>query len=234
MFKLETFYQSKEWITFRQVVISKRIMADKQRRIICEHCGQPIINQYDCIAHHKIELTAMNVNDLNISLNESNIMLVHHNCHDEIHNRFGHNKQEVYIVWGSPCAGKLDYVKSVIHRNDIVIDMDLMYNMINPINGMYNKPDTLYKVVKALYDTSLENVLRRNGFWHRAYIVTCECLPLQLNRMAEMYRGRLIHVDTRKDECVNNLMKDEAKALYRSEWLKYIDKYWLKMSPQPL
>ena len=231
MFKLNTFYQSKEWINFREIIISKRIKENPRSEIICEHCNKPIYAKFDCIAHHKEELTPVNVNDLNISLNENNIALVHHKCHDEIHSRFGSEKREVYVVWGSPCAGKRDYVMSLVGRNDIVIDMDLIYNMINPYNGMYNKPNRLYLVAKTIYDKLLEDVFNRTGQWHKAYIITCECLETQLNRMAEKYGARLIHIDTDKEECILNLLKDELKYNYTHDWMKYINEYWSKYNP---
>ena len=51
----------------------------------CWYCGKPILNKYDCIGHHIEPLTEANVNDPAIAYGKSNIMLVHHRCHNEIH-----------------------------------------------------------------------------------------------------------------------------------------------------
>jgi hypothetical protein len=227
MFKdVQSFYKSKEWLTFREILISKRL--NERGEIICEHCGKPIYKKYDCIVHHKIELTDANVNDLNISLNPDNCMLIHFDCHNEIHSRFGSDKQEVYIVYGSPCSGKSAWVNSVVKRNDIVADMNDLYKAINPTNNLYDKPERLYKVVKSLYDKMLDDIFMRYGYWQNAYIITTECLPTQLNRMAEKYNAKLIHIDTDKKTCVSNLMKDKERSLYKEKWMKFIYQYWEK------
>lgn len=227
MFKtLKEFYRSKEWQAFREVVISKRI--NNRGEIICEHCGRPIYKKYDCILHHKQELTAATVNNLNVSLNEENIMVIHFECHNEIHGKFNSSKQEVYIVWGSPCAGKSEWVSTVAKRDDIVIDTDTIYHMINPLNQMHDKPPRLSRVALKVRDTLLDCVRDRIGQWQRAYILTTECLPTQLDRMAEMYNAKLIHIDTDKRTCVSNLHQNELKYIHRDEFTKYIDSYWEK------
>ena len=84
---LSDFYKSPEWITLR-----KRLMIERstpERGLLCQKCHEPILKDPDCIAHHIIELALMNVNDVKISLNPYNILLVHHQCHNQIHERFG-------------------------------------------------------------------------------------------------------------------------------------------------
>lgn len=224
MFTLKSFYKSREWETFREIVISKRI--NNRGEIICGHCGKPIYKKYDCILHHKKELNELNVNDFNISLNEENIELLHFDCHNEIHNRFGYNKQEVYIVWGSPCSGKNTWVQSVAKKDDLVIDMDRIYNMINPINPKYIKPQTLSQVAFKVRESLLECVRDRIGKWHTAYIITTECLPTQLDRMSEVYGAKLIHIDTPKEQCLSNLYNDKERMLNVKEHEGFINKFF--------
>ena len=83
---LYNFYRSKQWENLLQVLRNERI--DAEGNIICAHCGKPIVRKYDCIGHHVIELTEENYTDANISLNPENIKLVHHRCHNLIHNKF--------------------------------------------------------------------------------------------------------------------------------------------------
>ena len=85
---LYNFYRSKEWVMLLQVLRNSRL--DSEGNNICEHCGKPIIRQYDCIGHHKIHLTEENYTDANISLNPDNIALVHHKCHNIIHNKLSY------------------------------------------------------------------------------------------------------------------------------------------------
>ena len=105
---------------FRLAVINERINDDGV--VICEYCGKPIIRQFDCVAHHVIPLTERNVGNADISLNPDNIQLVHHVCHNKIHNKLGYIQREVFLVWGSPLSGKSSYVDSVRNSGDLIVE----------------------------------------------------------------------------------------------------------------
>ena len=92
-----SFYRSNEWRKLLDNLKHERLDDDGQ--IICEHCGKPIVKAYDIIGHHIIELTEENVNDYDISLNPQNIKLVHHKCHNIIHNKLGYANREVFLVY---------------------------------------------------------------------------------------------------------------------------------------
>ena len=126
---LSEFYTSRQWERFLQVIKDER--TNEEGFIICEHCGKPIVQKYDCIGHHKQELTEANVNNYDISLNPDNVALVHHKCHNIIHERFGCYIRKVYIVHGAPCSGKTSFVESVANKDDIVLDMDSIWQMIS-------------------------------------------------------------------------------------------------------
>ena len=74
-YTLGNFYRSKEWCSFRELLINERI--DKNGEVICARCGKPIYKRYDIIGHHVTELTEDNVNDASISLNPDNVVLIH-------------------------------------------------------------------------------------------------------------------------------------------------------------
>lgn len=119
--ELQKFYKSSKWEKLLKSIKNDRLSEDGST--ICEYCGKPIVKAYDCIGHHKIELTGDNVNDVSISLNPYNIALIHHKCHNKIHNKLGYSKRNVYIVWGSPLAGKSTFVKESMVEGDLVVDM---------------------------------------------------------------------------------------------------------------
>ena len=97
MDKLQAFYKSKKWEAFVKQLRIDRASADGF--VICAHCGKPIVKAYDCIAHHKQELTLLNVDDSMVSLNPDNIIFVHFRCHNEIHKRFGFGGKCVSWCW---------------------------------------------------------------------------------------------------------------------------------------
>ena len=227
MFTLKSFYRSKEWETFRKIVIENKTSPDGF--VYCEECGKPILQPYDLIVHHKIELDEMNVNDYDVSLNPVNMEVVHFKCHNKIHDRFQggykpHGKK-VYIVYGAPCAGKRTWVKDVASENDIIVDMDNIWQMIS-INERYKKPDKLKAVAFQMRDAMYDIIKYRTGKWHNAYIITGA--PLQGDRERLMQRvgaDELIFIDTPQVICMDRSLGRGA------EWRNHITDWFEKFQP---
>ena len=219
MYSLSTFYQSREWINLLSLIKAER--TNEQGFIICEHCGKPIVAKYDCIGHHKMELNEMNVNDYAISLNPANVALVHHKCHNQIHERFGCYQRKVYIVYGAPCSGKSSFVRNAANKDDLILDIDSIWQMIS-VNERYNKPGRLRQNVFMVRDSIMDQIKVRAGGWRNAYIIGGYPLAPERNRLAEMMGAEIIHIDTPKEECL-------ARAADRpGEWAKYIEEYFDK------
>lgn len=212
---LNDFYRSPEWVKLRNGLMLERVNA--QGDVVCEHCNKPIVNRYDCIGHHKIALTESNVNDPSVALNPDNIALVHHRCHNEIHNRFGTYTRHVYIVYGSPCSGKSTYVDSVALKDDLIIDIDRIYNAIN--NSRSNR---LYDNVMQVYRSLIDMVQTRNGRWVNAFIVRTFPLKGERERLASNLGAELVFIDTDKATCLE-------RALGRAEgYDKIVLDWWDK------
>ena len=222
---LYNFYRSKQWESLLQVLRNERI--DVNGDIICEHCGKPIIKKYDCIGHHIIALTEENYTDYNISLNPVNIKLVHHKCHNLIHNKFYSGGRQVFIVYGSPLSGKSSYVKEAITEGDLVIDMDSIWECVSGL-PRYVKPNRLKSVVFNVRDNLLESVKYRRGKWLNAYVIGGYPYEAERERLADNLGARLIHIDTDKDTCIKRLYECEDRDI--NEWTKYINDYWLQYS----
>lgn len=123
---------------------------------VCARCGN-IFDMSELRPHHKKELTLMNIDDTNITLNSDNIEVLCHDCHNAVHNRFGHGTGEkhVYLVYGSPCAGKNTYVNSVATRNDLIVDLDKIHGAIC-ICALYDKPDATKRIAFNIRDMLFE------------------------------------------------------------------------------
>lgn len=214
---LFSFYRSNEWESLRNIILLER--TDKNGDLICEHCGKPITKAYDAICHHKTELTESNVNDFTISLNPENIAVVHHKCHNEIHNRFGNYTRHIYIVWGSPCSGKTTYVNENALKEDLIIDIDRIYECIN--NGRSNR---LYGNVMQIYRQLIDTVKTRNGKWVNAWIIRTLPLAVDRDRLIQEIGGigELIFIDTPKEVCLERAM------MRGSEWTKIVNDWWDK------
>lgn len=221
MYRLETFYKTKAWEDLRKRLMMERVNEDGQ--LICEHCGKPILKAYDCIGHHKIELTEENVNDINVSLNPDNIMLIHYRCHNEEHERFDGLHQQVFLVHGSPCSGKTTFVRMNANKDDLVVDQDAIFQAISFCDP-HEHPKRVKAVAFAVRTAILEAIKIRHGTWRNAWIISSKT-GLDLDRDADAFRARLIHIDTPKDECIKRL-KASPHGRDVKAWETYIEDYW--------
>ena len=222
---LYNFYRSKEWERLLEVLKLERV--DSQGNIICAHCGKPIIKAYDCIGHHVIELTEENYTDANISLNPDNILLVHHKCHNIIHNKLGYAQRQVFIVYGSPLSGKSSYVAEAMSEGDLIIDLDSIWQCVSGCDR-YVKPQRLRSVVFAVRDNLLESVKYRRGKWLNAYVIGGYPFKAERDRLVDTLGAREVFIDTDKDTCLQRLYESEGRD--KVEWERYINDWWLQYS----
>ena len=223
---LYNFYRSDNWEKLLVVLKNDPARQDKEGNIICAHCGRPIVKAYDCIGHHIIELTEENHTDANISLNPDNIALVHHKCHNIIHNKLSYAQRQVYIVYGSPLSGKSSFVAEAMNEGDLIIDMDSIWQCVSGCER-YVKPNRLKSVVFAVRDNLLESVKYRRGKWLNAYIIGGYPYQAERDRLIDQLGAREVFIDTDRDTCLNRLLACEDNR-NKDEWTKYIEDWWLQ------
>lgn len=223
---LSEFYRSRDWEQLTKIIRLERLNAEGVN--ICEHCGKPIVKAYDCICHHVIELTEDNVNDASIALNPDNIKLLHHKCHNRIHRKLCIDDRRVYLVYGSPLAGKNSFIKDNAEEGDLIIDIDNIWQCVSGCNR-YIKPNRLRSVVFNIRDELIDMVKIRAGKWQNAYI--CGGYPLigERERICKTLGAREIFIDTPKAECLARLEADTSER-NKSEWEKYINNWWRDFS----
>lgn len=222
---LAQFYNSDEWRATRAKIINDR--SDEYGIVHCEYSGDPLNNSYDIIAHHKTPLTMDNVNDFSVSLNPSNIMLVSHKAHNEIHKRFGHSAgRKVYYVYGAPCSGKTTFVNSVKGNSDIVCDIDSIWQCITG-GARYDKPNALKTNVFEVQRCILDMIKKRVGNWERAYIIDGGAAKTPRNNRINDLGAEPIFINTDKETCLQRLATDKNRTqAQRTEWQKYINKWF--------
>lgn len=215
---LADFYTSKEWRLTREQLIHER--TNKADGILyCEYSGKPLLKPYDIIAHHKQEITLQNVNDVNVTLNPQNIMLVSMQAHNEIHARFGYAQgKKVYYVYGSPCAGKSTWVDSVKGNSDIVADIDLIWQALT--GRKYHKPNALKVCAFQLYSDLLDMIKTRQGKWERAYIITGGQHKGQRERDLLELGAEPIFINTPIETCLERLSATNDRD--KEQWAEYI------------
>lgn len=222
---LEEFYKSKQWEKFMAALKQERV--NDEGFIICAHCGEPIIKKYDCIGHHIEELTLENVNDYNVSLNPDNVELIHFKCHNKAHKRFGaEGIREVCIVYGSPCSGKTTFVREVAEKNDIILDMDNIYQCIT-VNERYIKPERIRECAFGIRDCILDMIKCRRGKWNTAWVIGGYPLLMERTRLELSLGAKSIFIDTDKETCLNRA-RDRPK-----EYQQFVEDWWNKFQPSP-
>lgn len=224
MFTLDTFYQSKEWLAFRLQVIADRTADDGY--VYDEITHKPILRAYDLILHHIVELTDENVNNLNVSLNPENILIVSHATHNRIHDNFGTIKrQQVFLVWGPPLSGKTTWVHDNKGASDLVVDIDSIWECISG-GARYDKPNGLKEDAFAVRDCLLDCVRYRRGKWRNAYVIGGYALQSDRERLRQSLGAREVFIDTSREECLKRLEEDEARRVipkyqeYINEWFR--------------
>lgn len=220
----QEFRNSSLWRNLRRRLMKER--GDEYGSVRCEHCGQIVENDWECHAHHTVELTMANVNDHTISLNPDLIMLVHHKCHNEIHERWGTKGRRVFLVVGAPCSGKSTYVKQVAGPHDLILDIDNIWEAISGTGFRHAKSERIKRVVFSVWDNLLDSVKTRNGDWQTAYVITTAPMLMDRERMINRLGCEVIHIDTDKVTCINRATNGRPK-----DFIKYIEDYFEKYQP---
>lgn len=234
----QDFYKSKQWEAFRKVIIDER--TDEDGFVTCAICGKPILKKYDLIVHHKHELDEVNVNDVMVSLNPDNVECVHFKCHNKIHERFGYNKtsnyipihKRVYIVYGSPASGKTTWVKDNATPNDLIVDMDSIWQMIGN-SDRYDKPNALKSVAFELRDKLYDVVKYRSGKWHNAYVIVTGALKGDRDRLVNRVGAdELIYIDTGMSECISNINNSDMSDALKEKRIEWVHEWFDRFQPE--
>ena len=225
MFTLENFYKSREWEKFRAVIIQER--TNEHGEIICACCGKPILRKYDCIAHHKVELDDITVNDANIAFNPDNIELIHFKCHNEKHRRFDGFYQKVYLVYGSPCSGKTSFVNENAYDDDLIIDVDRLWDAMcnagryQKENSKSGRPNRIKSNVLGVRDCIIDQIRLRRGMWRNAWIIGGYPRKDERERLVQLLKAETVFCDSTKKECL-----ERAKRERPDEWNNYIENWF--------
>ena len=214
-------YTSNAWRDLLALIKLQR--TNDEGQIICEHCGKPIVKAYDCIGHHSVILDEFNYMDASISLNPDLVQLVHHRCHNIIHNKLGYAQRQVFLVYGSPLSGKSTWVKDNMSEGDFIVDMDNIWQCVSGLDR-YVKPNRLRQNVFAVRDTLIDMVRVRRGKWLNAYVIGGYPLIGERERLIKSLGAREIYIDTDKETCLQRLK--DCSDRNADEWEKYIYDWW--------
>ena len=229
----DQFYGSKLWKDTKRNLWSER--KNSEGFVICEHCNQPIISKIDGRCHHKEELTKQNVNDYSISINPNNLAWLHFACHNEIHHRFSKYKRTVYLVVGSPCSGKSSWVRNVATKDDMILDVDRLWEAIS-INPIHIKNNRFLDIAMALRECMFSQIASRSGSWVNCYVLTTEPYSEERRRLCirlGIETSNIITMEATKEECLERLyQKPDGRDL--ELYTKLINKHYSRYQPDEM
>lgn len=135
----------------------------------------------------------------------------------------------IFIVWGSPGAGKSTYVKEHYEYGDIVVDLDYIKRAISFLQKSESTntiSDVSIKIRNFLYDLISDESIECKNIW------VVSALPVKADRIALSNRlgAKLIHIDTDKEECLKRAMADNERKNKNFQKI-IIDKYWKRYYP---
>ena len=217
------FYNSKKWKDIRNAYFQYRYGLCE----LCERPGQEV--------HHKIHLTATNMNDNNITSNWENLQLLCRTCHGEEHEKAYNMRKSKYrkirntrqdtefdsegnlvenksvkIVWGAPASGKTTYVKENKGEYDIVIDLDAINAALSLMTGKDRTDDALPYAIDVR-DCLYGLIAERKHYFEKCWVVVA--LPELKERLAlaKKLNAELIHIDADKETCRQRAMEDNER-----------------------
>ncbi|WMJ23467.1 HNH endonuclease signature motif containing protein [Paludicola sp. MB14-C6] len=217
---LQQFYVSRAWKEFRFTLIM-------QRGCRCLHCGKVFADTSKLIAHHKVELTADNINDISITMNPDLIEIACVDCHNKETNRFVAKSHNVYVVYGAPLSGKQTAVIQMMKRGDLIVDIDRIWTAITMCPA-YDKPNNVKYNVFAVKNLLIDNIKTRYGQFNDAYLIGGYPDKYERERVAAELGATLIYCESTKDECIERLLNDTNKQTVRKEWERYINAWFDK------
>ena len=235
------FYRSDDWSNCKAQVI-QRELAKGNGVIYCDICKQPLVKGFNpnannnagaIVFHHKIYLNNLNLNDASISINPDNIQCLCWRDHNFVHQRFGYSgtnnipEKKVYLITGASCSGKTSWVKERLQENDIVVDIDDIWQMVSG-QARYIKPNSLKPIVFKIRDELKGLIQRGTGTWRNAFII--ESLPSKQDREreADKYKAfnvEVVTMDATQDECLQRLHTNPSGRDINS-YEKYIKEYF--------
>lgn len=211
------FYKSEAWRSLRRALI-------QERGTVCPVCHRDYMaDTSKLIAHHIQELTPETVTDASIALNPSNVELICFDCHNKAHKRYGQGIHHVYLVYGAPCSGKSTLVRQMMHRGDLIVDMDLLFYAVSGCS-LYDKPDQLKSDVFAVRSLLLDRIQHRAGRWGDAYIIGGYPFKLEREELARKLGAELIFCDLPKAQCKANACASRGNLA--KAWDGYIERWF--------
>ena len=138
--------------------------------------------------------------------------------------------KNVYLITGSPAAGKSTYAKENAGKNDIIFDLDEVNKALGSA-FREDKPCGL-DVALAMRKAAIDEIAKRTGKWENAYFITASSDRAEINQLLNTLGAEEVAINTPIDECKRRAMADETRA-DKDKALGLIDDWHSKAQGSP-
>ena len=132
-------------------------------------------------------------------------------------------RPKVYVVHGSPCSGKKDYVASHMGENDVVFDYDKVMAAISG-RPIYQPTKSLVSYCLDIRTLILKKAMRSQDV-DKTWIITTRVNDEMKSQLSDI-PVEYVHIDTPKDECLQRLESDPERQPLAEELRTVIDEYF--------
>ena len=136
----------------------------------------------------------------------------------------------VIVVCGSPASGKTTYVKKNMHKGDLIIDLDLIYEAITGSDSRERRPELL-PFMFAVRDTLYNKLDQWNGI-DRAWIIACLPKAYDRENISKRFNAEIVLINKTRQECMQQAMNDSTRTNDMSLQLKIITEWFNAYTPR--
>ena len=117
--------------------------------------------------------------------------------------------KRVFVITGSPGAGKTYFVKKHAGANDIVFDLD----EINVALGgkMHEDNSSRLGIALAMREAAIREISNRNGKWENAYFISAASDRNEIEKLCDRLIADEIEIETPLEQCIRNIINDESR-----------------------
>lgn len=190
---LASFYSSEAWAKARHLARVTNI--EKHGELTCELCGKPILISRDCVIHHKIPVTDENMNDVNITLNPDNLMVLDWRCHERIHERGWVGLKKIYLIVGDTKQG-LELAHKARKKGDLIVDTDSLWRAFTGLDTPDKEQEKrLLDDVMRTRNFLIDRLVMRAGDWKVAWITFDPRFTGEKERLQKKLGAELIELE---------------------------------------
>lgn len=118
--------------------------------------------------------------------------------------------KNVYLITGSPGAGKSTFAKDHAGDSDIIIDLDEINKALG--GKMHEDNKAQLGVAMAMRDAAIREISARSGSWDNAYFITATSDRSEIDQLINTLGAEEVPIDTPLEECHRRAQNDETRA----------------------